>query len=635
MKLSALISDGMVLQRETENKIWGYAKENVTVRLQLNDQQVFTESGEDGYFELKLPPLMAGGPYTMRLTDGNEEICIEDVLVGDVFLLGGQSNMELPVARTTERYGKEIAQANEEQIRMFEVPKEYAFGEKRAELATGKWTRAKGEELLAFSAAGYFAAKEIRERENVPVGLLQTAVGGTPVKAWCKKETIQRLGYDVEDFAECEKDGYPEAVIAAEGAREANWWEKALEGFEEEKERQKGKLQIPGFFTGTELEKFRGSLRITKEITLPDGDIWKREGIKLYLGALQDADQVYVNGQKIGETAYRYPPRIYPVPAGLLKAGKNRIEIRMLIFCETGGFMPGKEYEIRYGEGTEEYVPLSGSWEYEIMQEMEPLPETTFFQYKASGLYQGMLFPIRKYKIRGCFFYQGESNTGRPETYEEEFTAMVEDWRELFENPELPFLYVQLAGFADGKLHTTGTNWAKLREAQHAAEKLPNTMMVQAYDLGEYNDLHPVDKKNVGKRIALAAERVIYGKKVSCCGPVLREICREGECIRLYFSTDGEKLCIRKQNGAWLEKSEWIEKGTVQGLEAVYEDGSVVPVQGSLEQGDGSGEVVVVLEQEQEMKAGKLRYAWNDCPLEANLYGTNKLPALPFSVKLK
>lgn len=614
LRLTPLLSDGMILQRDRENCIWGYADAGETIRLQMGAYQTGTQAKADGYFKLYLPPMQAGGPWEIIVSDGEEEIVIRDVLFGDVFLLGGQSNMELPVARTMERYEQEILETCEPQIRYFEVPKEYDFLQKREMLSGGKWMRAAGEELLNFSAVGYFAAKELYDKKKVPIGLVQTAVGGTPVKAWSSEDTILHLHHDVEELRQCKREGYPEEVIAQEAEREKDWWEQALLPFEGQlDETLMKKITLPGFFEQDGLEDFCGSILLKKKVVLKASDEWETERLRLYFGAVIDADSIYVNGVKIGETTYKYPPRIYPIPKGVLKDGENEIEVRMLIFRRKGGFMPGKQYAITCG--TEEVASLEGDWEYKIVQKMNELPETTFFEYKASGLYNGMIHPLRRCQFKGCFFYQGESNTGRPETYEEEFSAMMSDWRDLLKQPTLPFIFVQLAGFADGAGQTAGVEWAKLREAQRLAQRAGNARMVQAYDLGEYNDLHPTDKKNVGKRVALATEKLIYGQDVACTGPELSKAVWNSQSVELYFATEGAdtKLIVK---GATKQ---------VQGFSVVAEDMTVHQAEAFL-----SGNDCVTVFYPRLVNVRKVCFAWNDCPLDANLYDINGLPVVPF-----
>ena len=611
IELPALISNGMVLQRDVENIIWGYGKPGKTMRLYMGAYQTANVIGEDGYFELKLPKIKEGGPWEMLLSDGEDRKRITDIFFGDVFVLGGQSNMELPIERTLERYGEEIENTVESEIRMFEVPKEYAFGYHREEIEKGEWIKAEGSDLLKFSAVGYFAAKELKERSRIPIGLLQTAVGGTPLKAWTSADTIRDMGYDAMELEECTKEGHVEETEKRELERDLQWRKDAFDVTE--KGGRCGSLKVPGFLEETELKDFYGSIRLKKTILVPEFvDVEKMDG-KLYFGAIIDADTIYVNGEKIGETGYRYPPRIYPVPAKLLKTGENVIEIEMMIFRNGGGFMPGMRYELCCGEWS---ISLEGDWEYEVVREMEVLPDMTFFQYKAAGLYQGMLYPLRKYQVKGCFFYQGESNTGRPETYEEEFSRMIGDWRTLWKNPELPFVYVQLAGFADGKKETTGTNWAKVREAQKRAQKIPGTKMAQAYDLGEYNELHPTDKKTVGKRVALAAEQIIYGKQNEYENIEVAEINWMPEEVEISFG--GTETVLHTKN-----------ETKVCGFTYKTEEGWKRVTTALLAE-EKKNTVRLKFPETKKVKA--IAYAWNDCPLEANLYNEAEMPLTPFVI---
>lgn len=624
IKLPALISNGMVLQRDEENIIWGHCEPRKMMRLRMGAYQTAIEAGDDGYFELQVPPMKAGGPWTILLDDGEECVMLSDILFGDVFLLGGQSNMELPLERTMERYREEIENTSEKEIRMFEVPKEYLFGDKREDIEKGHWRKACGEELLFFSAAGFFAAKELYGKRRVPIGLLQTAVGGTPVKAWCAEETIKRLGLDEWELDECKQEGYIQEIEQSEAKRAEAWWKEALAGCDG----RKGTVSLPGFFEGTDLQKISGAVKLKKTVWLPETIRWEAEPAKLYLGALIDADFSYINGVKVGETAYRYPPRIYSIPEGVLHGGENTLEVTLLIFNGEGAFMPGKEYSICYGDGFKENISLSGEWEYEIIKEMPVLPDTTFFIYKAAGMYQGMLYPIRKWNIKGCFFYQGESNTGRPETYEEEYTAMVEDWRALFGKKDLPMIHVQLAGFGDGREQTEGIMWAKLREAQYLASRhIKNVHMAQAYDLGEYNDLHPLDKKNVGIRIALAAEKLIYGENVICQGSTMGDVRKEGDVVQVLFDPEEAKLHAVKR-GCGDACNEKMAETTVHGFALIKADGSRESVEATLVKDN----VVEIVLPNTKQCVG-IAYAWNDCPLDANLYNEQELPVVPFEFR--
>lgn len=612
IRLSAFFSDGMVLQRGVENLLWGYAARGARIKIAMGTYQFEAEAGADGYFAQALPAMPAGGPWEILLWNGTDCVKITDVLFGDVFLLGGQSNMELPLDRTLERFGAEISRTKEENIRMFDLPKEYDFHEKREMLSGGRWVKAKMPELLTFSAAGYFAAKEIADKENVPVGLYQTAVGGTPLKAWTSAETIRKLALDVSELSECADSDYVKRTEQSDAQREQDWFHKSQEP--EKENGETGEIQVPCFFSKTALKGFIGSLRLKKTVEIEPQWVG-REDVRLYFGAVIDADVISVNGVPVGETTYKYPPRIYPVPKGALRSGRNEIEIFMRVFRGDGGMMPKKEYELRCGDSR--IADLTGAWEYEVIRHMPELPDATFFQYKASGLYNAMLYPLRRCRTAGCFFYQGESNTGRPETYEEEFAAMVADWRALFRDPELPFIYVQLAGFSDGIEHPEGTDWARLREAQRRSERIAHTGMAQAYDLGEFNDLHPIDKKSVGKRIALAAEHIIYGRDSIWRGPEMKQVIFAAGRAEIVFElpSEGLSLCIKDGAG---------KTDAVAGFAAETEGGDKYEVPAKI-----AGKDRVTAQLPEGVDIAYISYAWNDCP-EGNLYHTAGLPALPF-----
>lgn len=641
MRVTSLIGNGMVLQRRKENPIWGYAKPGDRIYLEMESYNTNTIAAADGYFQMALPPMEAGGPYDIRLWDNQEKVTISDVLFGDVFLLGGQSNMELPISWIWDDVCDELSGVEEDQIRMFDVPKEYDFLEPRELLTEGMWVKACGKSLQDFSAAGFFAARELHRSEQVPIGLLQAAVGGTPVKAWCSEETIRRLGYDTEELDACKDTKKVQETITYELEREQNWWAEALHPFSQNSSgvesipinnngaesipanssgvepltegKYRGKVSVPGFFEHG-METFSGSICLRKEIelkeTYPKETDPEADGkIKFYFGAVIDADQTYINGTKIGETTFRYPPRLYEIPRGLLRPGKNVIEIHMLVLRAGGGLMPGKAYKIVFADGKE--ISLEGEWEFTTGKEMPVLPETTFFQYKASGLYNGMLCPLKRQKIRGCFFYQGESNVWCASRYEQEFTEMIADWRRLWQTPELPFVYVQLAGFSDGILPTEQTDWAYLREAQCRAEQQSeNVRMIQAYDLGEYNDLHPTRKKEVGERIALAAQDVIYKKTDFEKGPLAKQFKWHEEYVTIQLETR-QPLIVRSKDGK------------VWGFRIQEEDGTWMLAPACLLSRD-----TVRVEITQRTQA--VSYAWNNCPFEANLYSESGMPVVPF-----
>jgi sialate O-acetylesterase len=272
---------------------------------------------------------------------------------------------------------------------------------------------------------------------------------------------------------------------------------------------------------------------------------------EILMGAFTDADKIYINGICCGSSYDRYASRIYPVAPGILRAGENVVCIHLYVFRGRGGAMPGKQYGIRFKKGKERWLDLSGTWDAQIRKQMEYLPEKTFFNYMASAMFNGMISPVSPYKICAVIYYQGESDVGHPNRYALEFRALVNDWRKSWKEKQLPIIYVQLAGFSDGNIKKQGTQWAEFREVQRQAMEIENTAMIQAYDVGEYNDLHPMDKKTLGMRAALAVHKLVYGEKEECTGPQVRKI-RLDRDKRVYAVFDQPLQTGSKKDGCEL-----------------------------------------------------------------------------------
>lgn len=618
MKLSPVFSDGMILQRDVENRIAGCAPAGSRIILCVDKMQAECRADKDGHFCLTLPPHPAGSGITFcfkEYADGAEqptaECCISDAAFGDVFLLSGQSNMELPVVRTLDVTEDVVRASDYPFIREFAVPMEYDFNAPKEEVAESEWKYAQGEPLLQFSAAGFFMARELYEKYRVPIGLVRAAIGGTPIQAWCSEKTIRELSDYVPELEKCREEGYVESVQKKEEKEQQAWYEEAGV-FPEGAISADGWINVPGMWQDTALSDFHGSLILEKSF---DFEASKEElsskTARIYLGAIVDADKVYVNGFPVGETGYRYPPRKYDFPAKYLKNGKNHIRIEMYVFRNTGGFIPDKPYYVGFDDRE---VSLAGAWKYQLVKPMPVLDDTTFFYYKATGLYNGMLAPLKGHSFKGMTFYQGESNTHHPEEYSAYFEKAVSDWRVLF-GEKLPLVTVELAGFADSKRPCTGTNWAVLRNEQRKALSIENTAMVSARDIGEYNDLHPQNKLTLGKRIALAMEKLAYGEKVVSCDYMYKGMQVNGRQVRISFETEGSAL---KLSGT---------KEKLTGIELAGEYGVFYPADAWIEENG------VLAECEQVVKPARCRYAWNDNPEDANLCNEEGFPAACFISK--
>ena len=549
MKLSALISDGLVLQRGKDNYVWGSeCKPDAVIEVTLDGKHVVEQADGDGKFKIKLPEVEVGGPYVMTIYECEADtVKIENILCGDVFLLAGQSNIELPLSRCLDLHGEEISKMDLPKVHSFEVAKEYKFGEPQDELFEGTWQEATQDNLYSMSAIGVFFAQFHQERTKVPVGLIQTGVGGAHIEAYLNEEHVLSVGKLLreealkrgEDITSCncnkndsckvcyerqllqDKDSdWVKTTADTEVKAQDEWfkkvadkdtglkehWEKKTSLYEESEEIKY--TSAPGRWIDEkkdgELTKLRGSVWLLKTVDIPAACTGKE--IKVYLGTLVDADDTYVNGIKIGETGYRYPPRRYRIPAGVLHEGKNTIVIRLIANARSGGFVPEMPYYLSLGD---EKISLEGKWQYRIgattfnetTGQYEEFEDITFFTWKPTAMYNRMVYPLRNLRFCAALYYQGESNANHAWEYEYLMIDMVKCLRELF-NEELPFGFVELPMFGGEDAPEDSTEWDDLRAAQErATAKIPNSTIADIYDLGFTYELHPQTKKEAAERL--------------------------------------------------------------------------------------------------------------------------------------
>lgn len=627
IKLPYLISDGMVLQREQIIKIWGWAAARQKLTVEFIGKVYETQVRVDGSWELKMDRLHAGGPYAMTINCGNQSKQLKDILVGDVWVLGGQSNMELPVYRTFDLSEEEVEKDSDyNQIRKFSVTQTYQFHEPVEELSDGAWVNVNPDTVNSFSAIGYFFAKEIYNRYHIPIGLLHTAWGGTPAEAWMSEPSLMEFGRFQELLSLCKNDTYVEGAIARDQMNASNWnteLDKKDKGLQDKKsywylpecdDTTWNKIKVPLNFQGTDLESLKGSVWFRREFFLPEEYAGKEA--KLVLGTIIDADTTYINGVAVGNTGYRYPPRRYQVPGGLLKAGRNVIAARVVVSQNIGAFITDMPYFIKIGK---EKLPLSGTWSYQIGAKVSELAPNVFFHTKPTGLYNAMIYPLRNYSIRGVLWYQGESNDPYPYDYKDLFEAVIKDWRRTWSLGDFPFYYVQLANFCPWKIESKVSSWARLRDEQRRAMEIPATGMTVTCDIGEYNDLHPKDKKTVALRMARWIRRDIFGEELEPCGPMIDRVVREGDRLRLYFIHIG---------GGLVSKNGELKTFMISGADGVYYEARAEIDQDT-----------ILVYQDEQMTHNKIRnpvsvrYAWADNPDKANLYNKEGLPASPFMIK--
>lgn len=407
-------------------------------------------------------------------------------------------------------FAREIRNYDNEKIRHIIVPKEYNFHAPQADLSAASWKPLTQENVMEFSALAYFFAKEMYEKTGVPVGLINSSWGGTPVEAWISEEGLKEFPLYINAKRLYEDDAYCRHIKKLEGEN-FHRWNRALylgdaglheptpwyaAGYDD------NSWQTVNMFSqswgNNGLNPIGGSHWLRQNIEIPQ--TWTGKEATLRLGCIVDADSVYVNGVFVGTTGYQYPPRIYRIPAGVLKSGKNNITVRIISNGGQPSFVQEKPYKIICDN---EEVNLKEEWKYRLGAPMPPAPDMMFFCYKPICLYNAMIAPLQNYSVKGAIWYQGESNVARRNEYTALLTAMIADWRRTFNQPQLPFYIVELADFLPKEDIRGRREWAEMRQEQaKAASANTNTYLIQNSDLGEWNDIHPLDKKTLGKRVA-------------------------------------------------------------------------------------------------------------------------------------
>ena len=506
VKLPALISDGMVLQREQPVKIWGTADAGESVSVTFMKKKYAATADNNGHWSVTLPSMKAGGPYLMRIND----IKLNDILIGDVWLCSGQSNMELPVSRVTDMFATEINEYSNERIRQIIIPKVYNFHAPQETLSATSWKPMTQENVMNFSALAYFFAKEMYEKTKVPVGIINSSWGGTPIEAWISEEGLKEFPIYINDKRLYEDDAYCAHIKKLEGESFYRWnlsLYRSDAGLHEKtpwyaSNYDDSNWQTVNMFSRTwgndGLNPIAGSHWLRQNVEIPQ--TWNNKEVTLRLGCIIDADSVYVNGTFAGTTGYQYPPRIYRIPAGILKPGVNNITVRIISNGGQPEFVQEKPYKLICDD---ESINLKEEWKYRLGTPMPSAPNMMFFCYKPVCLYNTMIAPLQHYTLRGTVWYQGESNVSRPNEYSTLLTAMMADWRRTFSQPELPFYIVELADYLSKEDISGRKAWAEMRlEQAKAAQTTPNAFLIRNNDLGEWNDIHPLDKKTLGRRVA-------------------------------------------------------------------------------------------------------------------------------------
>ena len=614
--ISPALGSHMVMQRGKPNAFWGWAAPGTAVAVEVGGQKARAVAGSDGKWIVKVQPPKVGGPYTVKI-DGTQHVELTDVLVGDVWVCAGQSNMEfgLPWANDATT---EVAAANDPQMRIFLAPHQTGF----APLPTngGTWKPVTPETIAqdgwgGFSAVGYHFGKALRREVGVPIGLVQLAWGGTNAESWASREAIAPL----KDF----NAWFPTLDEGASGnglllSRQVEAWYGANDlGTKAEWQRADlddsgwGATSVPNGFHGLGLDAFDGVawFRRTIELTAAQAT----GAARLALGSIDDADTTWINGQRVGETANWMAPRGYAVPAGTLRAGRNTIAVRIMDTGTVGGFTGrAEDVVLTLSDGTK--MPLAGEWRGKAGGDFKgatPYPRDLRGDANVpTSLSNGMVEPEVPLAIRGAIWYQGENNAERAEQYRRVLPAMIGDWRRRFGQGDLPFYIVSLANFTAHKDKPGEDAWAELREAQDlAARTVPNSGLAVTIDVGDAADIHPKDKKTVGERLALIALAKSYGRSVVYSGPTYKSLVLRGSEARVSFD---------HADGGLLTRGGPLGEFAVAGADHVWHWADA-RIEGS----------AVVVSSTAVASPVAVRYAWQSNP-RATLYNGAGLPAVPF-----
>lgn len=613
VKLPHLVSNGMVLQRDVPLTIWGWADRLEKVKVVFLGETYQTKADKAGNWKIEIPPVKAGGPFTMKVNDK----VLTNILVGDVWLASGQSNMELQVRRVMDLYADEISKINNDKIRFFRSSTRENAESEQADYPDGKWLPATQENIMDFSAVAWFFADDIYKQQQVPVGVISTAIGGSPAEAWLSKEKVTPF-LDEWLARSARIDSMRAERVKREGEpKPFNWNEEvnkndpgtSLWSKDNVDVSDWPSISLPGYWSDKGVNLRNGSIWFYNEFDVPDS-LAGKEAI-LRLGRIIDSDSAFVNGTFVGNITYQYPPRIYTIPEGILKAGKNKVMVR--VFCQggKGGFVEEKPYEVRIGKNV---IDLTGDWRYHIGAELNPSFGFGGLSFRPGGLYNSLINPMKFYAVKGVIWYQGETNAGQGFQYRQLFKDLIQDWRVQLNQPDLPFLFVQLAKLGIPNKQPVNSGWAELRDAQRRALELPGTGMAVAFDIGEWNDIHPLNKKEVARRLFLEAERVAYGDTtIVSSGPLYQSMKVDDGSILLTFLSVGKGL---------------YANSLLEGFQIAGDDGQFVWAKAVV-----MSENTVKVWSDSVSDPKKVRYAWDDNPAGANLKNKEGLPASPFTTE--
>jgi sialate O-acetylesterase len=610
--VSPMFGDNMVLQRNKADKIWGWSEPGDTVRVEIAGNTASAVAGADRRWQVEIQPPAAGGPYTVKIS-GQQSVELHNVLVGDVWLCGGQSNMEFKL-RGALNGPEEIKAANFPQIRFFNVGQHAAYHP--AEIVRGSWNVVSPNTAAQLSAVAYYFARRVQQDVHIPIGLIVDCVGGTPAETWTSAATLRQLGGLDVPLAELErvsKESGPEYgnyVMAwydrYDTGLKQKWFDPAFDdaGWKP--------VDLFGGFAALGVPETPAVVWFRKDLVLPDPLPPGRA--MLSLGVVERMDTVYINGRFMGGSSWVENPRRYRIPEGLLKPGHNSVVIRVLKTKPDGGFQ-SKPANLNLTFGDDTTISMVDGWKAKVSVDARP-PHDLPISYEnwpvmPAVLYMGMLEPVAPLSITGAIWYQGEANAKRAYEYRKVMPAMIADWRKLFGQGDFPFYIVGLPFYMQhSPTPVDGDEWAELRESQAVTvATVPNTCLATIIDTGAADTVHPPVKIPAGDRLAFCALAKNYDEKIPYQGPTFASADMLGTAIRVHFAhAEGGIVVKGGKPGEFAiagDDHKWYPADAHVFGDTVIVSASAVP------------------------NPKAVRYAWQSNP-EATLYNKAGLPAVPF-----
>jgi len=611
VRMPLIFSDGMVLQRDKQIPIWGFAEPNESVEIHFNKQIKKTQADKKGKWTVNLSPEKAGGPFELIII-GKNKISIKNVLVGEVWICSGQSNMEFQVYKTINAE-KEIADSSYPMIRHFGVAQDLS-GTPKDDLKQGKWEAANKETVGNFTAVGYYFARKLYAELKIPIGIINTSWGGTNVETWTSREAFQNspeFKAMIADVPVVDIDSvfeiYKKSVL--DNLKKVQGFDVSMENENQFKDlnfqdKNWPEIKVPSLWENQQIGNIDGIVWMRKTIVLT-AEQAKKEAV-LHLAKVDDEDKTYVNGVEVGTNNLWDKLRVYKIPANVLKAGTNVIAVRITDYSGGGGIY-GDPADLKI-DFKDTNLPLDGLWKFNVVQVKIAISPNSY----PSLLYNAMVNPLVPYAMQGVLWYQGEANVWRAAEYKKSFPLMINDWRTKFKQGDFPFYFVQLSTFDEfGGNSQKGSRWAELREAQSETLKLKNTGMVVTTDIGNAKDIHPTNKQDIGLRLAAVAMNNIYGKKQVHSGPTYKSQEIKGNQIILTFDNIGSGLST--------PNNDELKGFEIAGSDKVFHSAKAIIK---------DNKIIVSSDKVQNPVA--VHYGWADDDTAINLFNKEKFPASPF-----